>query len=542
MVAAADGVDIFADIRIHADRPGGKYLHENIVLAAVEEILSGQGLSASPVSYVGALMTSLTAQSGTEPAVYAGVLTLLDRALASVPRALLISKAPRISAALVAVANDNAEQPPVLRGALSCVLRLLGAQPAGSAATPDAVKLFRWLLEFVVHPNPKVRARGQQACLSALEQMPSLSSTAAQFVERRLAAAALKDVQPVLYVLNFLRAALASFEAKPLSAATSAILRLPSLGHPLLSRTASEVLADVCSASSASEPLPSAALGSVIDALIARPATSATHTNKPTADSLRSVDAGALRASAAAAASLYDSDVKACHARLPALCTAIIRAMWRQQVEGAGTSGGGSKSAAAATAAATAEGGVAHDGPLAAADLTELLEACVRPSMAAEAVVALSAALTEALGPRYAPLREPILEVPAAPFLATTPACATPFWGEGEPPEQGPRSHLGGGAQRRRRRLPPLAPPRPPHPTSRTLPTSPRLVPGHVVCMCMNACPVPVPIMPTSPRLMRVPAALCPGRRARRSTAASARPPARDATGCSRRWPGCTRT
>merc|ERR1712185_757137 len=100
-------------------------------------------------------MTSLQAQGTSDPSVYAAVLALLDRCLERVP----------------------------------------GAPPQGAPASADSLKLFRWLLEFVVHPNPKVRARGQAACTSALEQSPGLSGAAARFVEARLAAAALKDVQ-----------------------------------------------------------------------------------------------------------------------------------------------------------------------------------------------------------------------------------------------------------------------------------------------------------------------------------------------------------
>ena len=203
--------DLFADIRAHADG-GAKFLQENVVLAAVEEILTAQGLTPTPIAYLGALMTSLQSQGGTEPAVYAGVLTLLDRCLARVPRPLLLSKAARISSALVGVANAHTEHAPVLRGALTCVLHVLGAHSGGGPPTADVLK-------FIVHPNPKVRARGHVACVAALESCPKLSEAAAKFVEERLTAAALKDVQPALYVLNFLRQALGYFEPKPLSVA-----------------------------------------------------------------------------------------------------------------------------------------------------------------------------------------------------------------------------------------------------------------------------------------------------------------------------------
>ena len=87
--------DIFADIRHHAGAQNTtKFLHENVVLAAVEEILDSQKLTRTPVAYLGALMMSLQAEdSRTEPAVYAGMLTLLERTLSpehvSVPRAVV---------------------------------------------------------------------------------------------------------------------------------------------------------------------------------------------------------------------------------------------------------------------------------------------------------------------------------------------------------------------------------------------------------------------------------------------------------------------
>ena len=51
------------------------------------------------------------------------VASLLERTLSPehVPRAVLLSKAPRIASALVGVTNAHAEHPPVLKGALSCV-------------------------------------------------------------------------------------------------------------------------------------------------------------------------------------------------------------------------------------------------------------------------------------------------------------------------------------------------------------------------------------------------------------------------------------
>ena len=43
-MSSGEAEDIYADIRQHADRAGGKFLQENVVLAVVEEILASQEL------------------------------------------------------------------------------------------------------------------------------------------------------------------------------------------------------------------------------------------------------------------------------------------------------------------------------------------------------------------------------------------------------------------------------------------------------------------------------------------------------------------
>ncbi len=402
--------DLFHDIRKHAGAAGGKYLQENVVLAAVEEILTAQSMPRTPAVYMGALMMSLQAEGNTEPAVLAGVLTLLDRTLSLVPRAVLSSKAARISTALVSVASQHAEHPPVLKGVLDCVvhvLGVLGGASSGAAPTADALKLFRWLLEFVTHPSPKVRARGQRACCAALEASRALSAAASRFVETRLASAVAKDVQPALHVLNFLRPALGSFEPAPLASTTQALLRLPSLGHPLLTRSTAELLASACSHSE--PPLPSSVLLAIIDQLL-RHAGSETRPRKTAAHA--NADDGVLRACAAAATALAPLDAAACHTRLPGLCTAALEGLWRQQAEGGEAEGGGGSADA-----------------LTAAELRELIDSCVTPAMDPAQASALAAALRDGLTPRYMPLWEGVLEACGALFRGLG-AAAHPPCGE----------------------------------------------------------------------------------------------------------------
>lgn len=156
----------------------------------------------------------------------------------------------------------------VLKPALGCVQCLLGAQPEGVQPTADALKLFRWLLEFTHHASPKVRQRGQQACIDVLrERSASLSSAAAKFIETRLAAARPKDVQPTLLLLNFAKSALPLLQPAHSGAVVQALVRLLAVSHPVLSRHTTDTLL-AAAAAEGSPPLPPAALIGIIDSLL----------------------------------------------------------------------------------------------------------------------------------------------------------------------------------------------------------------------------------------------------------------------------------
>ena len=166
--------DLFDDIR--SPNAALRYPHENAVLSAAEEILSAQGLQRTPVAYFGVFLMTMQADGEkVTQAVSAAMLALLERAMSSeqVPQRLLLSKGPQIASSLVGVANAHAESVQVLSSALACAARLLSAASVTKQApTPDTLKLFNWMLAFVVHPSPQVRGKGQTTCRAALEQRP----------------------------------------------------------------------------------------------------------------------------------------------------------------------------------------------------------------------------------------------------------------------------------------------------------------------------------------------------------------------------------
>ena len=405
--------DIFADIR-SPHTSATRYQQENVVLAAADEILAAQGLQKTPVAYLGVIVMSLQAESETtSSSLSAGTLTLLERTLSldHLPRALLLSKAHSIASALVGVANSHSENVPVLCGALACASRLLAAAPTSAPASENSIKLFHWMLAFVVHPNPQVRSRGQQACRTALERCAALSDTAGRFADAQLtAAAARKDVQLALRVLGFLKTTLGFFGPAPLANVVQTIMRhQPSSGHSPLSRASAKVLISLCTLPT---PIPSAILASIME----RPLRPSAATSSSSANGSLAPDPGALRAAAAAAAALYEVDPDACHIRLPSLCAAWVRGLLRLQNEA--TNFGDSDDG---------DDDDADEDSFVPSELQELVAGCVRPSMDAAKVKALAATFIDVLGPQYVAQRKVVLETCAMLFsslgTAASPVC-----------------------------------------------------------------------------------------------------------------------
>ena len=392
-IAAAD---LFPDIRQQGAAGGAnaKFAHERVVLSAVEEVLESQGLQPTAISYMGGLMMSLQTPT-TQPSLLGAALVLLERALAGVPPHLLCSKRARIAEVLVSVSNENSDQAAVLRPALLCVKRLLIARPNGATSTAaakrgnvpgDVLKLFRWVIQFVRHQNPKVRQRGQAVCIELLhsEALPVgwLSPAVARFAEQKLGAITLSEAQSALHLLHFLRGALPELLPEDASALVAAMLKLPQLGHPLLSKSALELLTAAAAGHGGGAPLPPKALIQIQNALLGF------------LSDVEQAGGGGLKARARRDAALVPSAARAAVAAAVALCTqraiegerqlaalvgALLRALNRQALAGVETA-----------AAAAERAGMKPSEPLGADDLLELLNGCATSKLSAQTATAIA--------------------------------------------------------------------------------------------------------------------------------------------------------
>ena len=387
------------------------------------------------VAYMGVLMMSLEA-SHAQAAAAGGVLSLLERALGAVPSALLSAKGPKMASVIVSVANMHADQPTVVRPALSCARRLLMNIAPRSA---DAGKLWRWLLEFTTHSQPKVRQRGQATATEVLREAGAaaegapasaaatrfahLSSLAAKHIEARLTTPSLKDVQPILFLLHFLHAAIRLLAPTDAASVAAALLKLPALSHPLISQSSIELLQLVAASDgveggsgAAGSALPAQALATTVDGLlaIASGAAAAGGSAKAVA-AAAALQSPALRSILTAESSLCAADISLGGKRLAPVASALLEALLASHIRG------GDKPPAKHAGRTSNKGGAAADEGEAApaASLSSVIEphhlstlvtTCTGTTTDAAATSALAAALGAGLEPRYLPLWRPVLE------------------------------------------------------------------------------------------------------------------------------------
>jgi len=425
---------------------------------------------------MGVLMMSLEA-SHAQASAAGGVLTLLERALAAVPAALLSTKGARIAEVLVTVSNMHVDQPSVVRPALSCARRILLALPPKSS---EAAKLWRWLLEFATHAHPKVRQRGQATCVEVLRDSADsaegadaasaaaarrlhLSLVAAKFVESKLARPSLKELQPALYLLHFLGSAVNLLAPSDAACVAAALLQLPSLGHPLITKSALELLQAACAPEGASAgaggqssgcALPASALAAIIDALLSSVAAggaAVAGSSAKAAAAAAAMEGPTLRAALAAATSLSAADASLGSARLAPLASAMLESLLHSHSNGGGPKagappagkgkgrggkgvGGGPNPRAGGRGGGKGKGAepeeAAPSTPLDALQtqhLSALVTGCVSKHTEPAAAAALAATLAGGLAPRYLPLWRPVLEASGELFSAlaegATPAC-----------------------------------------------------------------------------------------------------------------------
>ncbi|XP_040905089.1 RRP12-like protein [Toxotes jaculatrix] len=220
------------------------------VLAAVTEVIRGQGGKETETEYFAALMTTLEVVDSAES--QAAVAYLLNLVMKRVPAPVLMSKFSDTTKALMDIMSKEAtsETASALRWILSCLATLLRKQDASVWTYPSTLQAYHGLLSFTVHCKPKVRKAAQQGVCSVLRgsdflftdnaptHHPAAATTAKFCIKEMEQAGGIKEDTTTLHVLGLLKELIGTFPLGAVKSCCETLLRVMTLSHVLVTASA----------------------------------------------------------------------------------------------------------------------------------------------------------------------------------------------------------------------------------------------------------------------------------------------------------------
>uniref|UniRef100_A0AAQ4RJZ8 Ribosomal RNA processing 12 homolog n=1 Tax=Gasterosteus aculeatus aculeatus TaxID=481459 RepID=A0AAQ4RJZ8_GASAC len=220
------------------------------VLAAVTEVIRGQGGKETETEYFAALMTTLEVVDSPESQAAVGY--LLNLVMKRVPTPVLMSKFSDTTKALMDVMSKQAmfETASALRWILSCLATLLRKQDASVWTYPSTLQAYHGLLSFTVHSKPKVRKAAQQGVCAILRgsdflftdnaptHHPAAATTAKFCMKEMEQAGGSKEDTTTLHVLGLLKELMGTFPLGAVKSCCETLLRVMTLSHVLVTASA----------------------------------------------------------------------------------------------------------------------------------------------------------------------------------------------------------------------------------------------------------------------------------------------------------------
>ncbi|XP_024153489.1 RRP12-like protein isoform X2 [Oryzias melastigma] len=220
------------------------------VLAAVTEVIRGQGGKETETEYFAALMTTLEVVDS--PESQTAVAYLLNLVIKRVPAPVLMSKFSDTTKALMDIMSKQAssDSSSVLRWILSCLATLLRKQDTSVWTYPSTLQAYHGLLSFTVHSKPKIRKAAQQGVCSVLRgsdflfgdnapaHHPAAATTAKFCIKEIEQAGGSKEDTTTLHVLCLLKELLGTFPVGAVKSCCETLLRVMTLSHVLVTASA----------------------------------------------------------------------------------------------------------------------------------------------------------------------------------------------------------------------------------------------------------------------------------------------------------------
>ncbi|XP_020565270.1 RRP12-like protein isoform X2 [Oryzias latipes] len=220
------------------------------VLAAVTEVIRGQGGKETETEYFAALMTTLEVVDS--PESQTAVAYLLNLVMKRVPAPVLMSKFSDTTKALMDIMSKQAssDSSSALRWILSCLATLLRKQDLSVWTYPSTLQAYHGLLSFTVHSKPKIRKAAQQGVCSVLRgsdflfgddapaHHPAAATTAKFCIKEMEQAGGGKEDTTTLHVLCLLKELLGTFPVGAVKSCCETLLRVMTLSHVLVTASA----------------------------------------------------------------------------------------------------------------------------------------------------------------------------------------------------------------------------------------------------------------------------------------------------------------
>jgi len=238
------------------------------LLPQVVKTRDGKG---TEVEYFGALMTAL--ESADDEKSTMAIAYLLSIIVSKVPAEILQSRYGSVCKIIVEIlsAHESSDSTALLKSLVSCLVVVLGAQNTSVWSDAYTHKVFQMLLNYTLHPKPKLRKAAQAGVVSLLREgtstgefHPSASHTAKHckhVIDKGGAETS------TLHVLVLMRECLANFTSQQIKMLCEAILKLINLGNSVVRITGLRALHGLFSSIAGPQGLTAQLNGQLISAL-----------------------------------------------------------------------------------------------------------------------------------------------------------------------------------------------------------------------------------------------------------------------------------
>eukprot|EP00124_Ichthyophonus_hoferi_P002367 Ihof_evm5s158 gene=Ihof_evmTU5s158 len=248
---------VFAKVHRHMNSPMEAHKEACAVLECVKEVIVAEGGVESETAYFATLMTLLEKHKDDSDALAAvtAVAYLLSLIFPRVPSTVLRSRFSDAATVIMQTLSSHSdESTSMTKGLLECLGHLLVVQEAAVWNHPITLQALHTLFHFTQDSRPKIRHRSHDLITKMLRKPPPPMSThpaagvLTNLLKTRMESASKTDFSPTLHDLAFLTKAIVYLPVAGIQTMCEQLLRLLTLGHPVVIQLSMQTLEALMSA------------------------------------------------------------------------------------------------------------------------------------------------------------------------------------------------------------------------------------------------------------------------------------------------------